>query len=149
MSAAGRPGPGAAEGGDGEADRDGAGAEDGHGADRAATVERVVTVASLGVTLALVGVVVWQSVTTPAGVRPEVRVVGVEPTPDGSVDVTVELVNAGSVGLATVAVEVDCATPPPELAFEHVPASGRRRGTVVCPPGTTDPNATVAVWRET
>lgn len=144
--------------GEGRGDRRG----DGSGGDRAdvenddrrgdgerqvPAVERAMTVVSVGFTLVLVGLVLWQSLTAPTDVRPQVAVTGVETEPAGRVEVAVELLNPGDVGLASVTVELDCATPPPALTFQHVPASGRRQGTVVCPPGTTDPNATVAGWQ--
>ena len=53
---------------------------------------------------------------------------------------------SGDRGLASATVEVDCERPPPDLTFENVPADGRERGTLVCPAGTTDPNASVSSW---
>lgn len=112
------------------------------------TVERAMTVVSVTVTLALLGLVVWQSMTAPADVQPRVGVVGVENGSEGRVEVTVELVNVGSVGLASATVEVACGSPPRSVTFQHVPASGRRQATVVCPTGTTDPDVSVATWQE-
>lgn len=112
------------------------------------TVERAITAISVAFTLVLLGVVLWQSVTAPADVRPQASVTEVETGPNGRLEVTVELVNQGSVGLASATVEVGCTQPPTELVFQHVPASGRRQGTVVCPSGTTGPDVTVTGWQE-
>lgn len=131
-------------GGDGGG-RDGSG---GDGGDGQSTVERAITVVSVVFTLAVVGVLVWQALTAPAGAQPRVSVVETGPAPGGGVGVTVELVNRGSVGVDAVTVELDCESPPPELTFQHVPASGRREGTVVCPAGTTAPNASIATWQQ-
>lgn len=116
--------------------------------DDVSTVERAMTVVSVAFTLALLGLVVWQSMTAPAEVQPQVGVVSVENGTDGRVEVAVELVNVGSVGLDSATVEVDCTSPPRSVTVEHVPASGRRQATVVCPAGTTDPDVSVASWQE-
>lgn len=59
------------------------------------------------------------------------------------------LTNAGDRGLVSAEVEGDCTTPPAALEFEHVPVRDRRVGRVVCPPGTTDPDAAVSTWIDT
>lgn len=139
--------------GDGAGNRRGGGdGDDGGGTDADAndvsTVERAMTVVSVAVTLALLGLVVWQSMTAPTDVQPRVGVVGVENGSEGRVEVAVELVNVGSVGLDSATVEVACGSQPRSVTFEHVPASGRRQATVVCPAGTTEPNVSVTSWQE-
>lgn len=110
------------------------------------TVETVVMIVSVAFTLLLIGFVVWQALTTPTGVTPTASVTGVQPMADGTVRVAVELRNPNDVGIEAATVEVNCTTPPPEIRFEHVAATGTAAGYVECPGGTTDPDATLASW---
>jgi len=59
--------------------------------------------------------------------------------------VTVRLDNQDGTGLSSVQVAVRCGDSERSLAFEHVPAGGRRTGTVVCPAGTA-PISEVVAW---
>lgn len=68
--------------------------------------------------------------------------------PDDRVVVTVELVNDQDVGVTSATVEVGCGSRPPEVTFEHVTAGGRATARAVCPPGSSDPNATIRTWQE-
>lgn len=110
------------------------------------TAEKTITAISVAFTLLVFGYVAWHAVEPPDWSPPEVEVVGAERADDGSLLVHVQFRGSGDRGLASATVEADCAQPPPELTFEHVPAGGRERGTLVCPPGTTDPNVSVSSW---
>lgn len=134
--------------GDGSGDGDGGGSNGGDdgGSDDVPAAEKVVMAASVAFTVALFGVAVWYAVTGSGAVAPTVSVVESQPTADGGVAYTVVLHNPGDVGLVSATVEAGCADPPAEVVFENVPASGRRTGTVVCPPGTTDPAVSVSTW---
>lgn len=121
---------------------------DGGGDRRETRVERLVMAVSVVFTLLLFAYVSWQAVTTPSAAEPSAAVTGTEQLTTGQVAVTVTLRNEQDIGLVSATVVVDCGTPPPEITFEHVPTAGRRIGTVVCPAGTTAPNATVSAWIE-
>lgn len=121
--------------------------DDGNG-EGSTWAERFLMVMSVIFTVALLSFVLWQALTTTATPIPTASVTATETLPGGDVQVSVVFRNPQSVGLVMATVEVDCDTPPPELTFEHVPADGRRTGTVICPPGTTNPTATVSTWTE-
>lgn len=108
--------------------------------------EKAVIVLSVGLTLLFFGYAGWQIATPPSADEPQVSVVGTETMADGNVAVTVSLQNPTDVGLVSATVESDCATPPPGVQFTFVPAASNREGTLVCPPGTTDPSAALANW---
>lgn len=110
--------------------------------------ERILVAASVIFTVVLFSFVLWQAATTPTTAEPTATVTGTETLPSGDVKVSVSFRNAQDIGLVIATVEVDCDTPPPELTFEHVPADDRRAGYVICPPGTTNPTATVSTWTE-
>ncbi|WP_225333298.1 hypothetical protein [Halomicrobium urmianum] len=114
------------------------------GGDEPSAAEWVVTVVSVAVTLLLFGYVAWHAVTTPASADPVATVAGTEATDDGRLAATVSVDNPGSQGLESVTVAVDCANE--SLTFAHVPTDAERTGTVVCPAGTDDPEATVERW---
>lgn len=109
------------------------------------TAEKAVIAVSVLFTLSLFAYAGWQIATPPAVDDPQVTVVGTEPA-DGGVAVTVRLRNPKDVGLVSATVQADCAAPPPQVEFSYVPAASTRTGTVVCPPGTTDPSASLANW---
>lgn len=108
--------------------------------------EKAVMVVSVLFALSLVAYGGWQMAVTPSETTPNATVVETEPTPNGEVAVTVRLRNPGDVGLISATVEANCTTPPPSVQLTYVPASSTRRGTLVCPPGTTSPNVSVANW---
>jgi hypothetical protein len=101
---------------------------------------------SIVFTLLLFGYVAWQTVQPPGGDHPQVEIAGTEQLSDGSVAVHVELTNPRDGGLISATVEADCDQPPPDTTLEYVPADGRERGVLVCPPGTTRPNVSVSAW---
>lgn len=107
--------------------------------------EKVVIVVSVLFTVLLFGFAIWQSLTGAGAVAPAVDLTEGEETADG-VRYTVELRNEGDVGLVSVTVLVRCTDPPTSFTFDNVPAGGRRVGTVVCPPGTSDPTVSVVSW---
>lgn len=120
---------------------------DGDGSDEGvSTVEMAVILVSVLFTLLLFGYVGWQMVAAPSGTTPSVSVVGTEPVDNGSVAVEVELRNPRGVGLVTATVQADCSSPPPQVSFSYVPAASTRTGTLICPPGTTAPNVSLANW---
>lgn len=83
---------------------------------------------------------------TPTVIDPVATIEAVEPMPDTDGQrVTVVLENRGETGLTSVQVVVRCGGLDRSLEFLHVPASGRRTGTVVCP-AETDPEASVETW---
>lgn len=106
-------------------------------------VEKAFMVLSVLVTLSLFGYVAYQGVMAPDTPDGTVVVTGTKTVADG-VEVDVRLDNKGSVGYRSVTVEVDCGEIPPQVTLENVPAQGRRTATLLCPPGTDDPSATVA-----
>lgn len=116
------------------------------GGDDPSAAEWAVMALSVALTLSLFGYVAWHAAATPARDPPEATVVETETLDDGRVAVTVELHNPSSAGLTSATVAVDCAAEP--IRFTHVPIDDRQRGTVVCPAGTGDPNATVVNWVE-
>lgn len=136
----GEPSRGSDRGGGDSSDR-------GEGSDDVSTAEKIVMALSVAFALAIFGVAVWHALTGPGALAPTVEVVGSQPAGNGSVAYTVELRNPGDVGLLSATVEARCTGPPTTIVFENVPAAGRRRGTVVCPPGTTDPAVSVTSWR--
>lgn len=145
-SEGGRNGGGASDGdASGGGGASGGSGNDGDGPSHA---EKAVMAISVAFTLALFAFVVWQAVTTPTGVPPQASVVGTQSMDDGSVRVTVRLLNPSDVGLQLVTVEVGCTTPPPEVQFQNVPADDYQVGYVRCPGGTTNPNASVSWWIE-
>lgn len=124
-------------------DEGGAGTDDSDGMSAA---EQAVMAASVGFTVALFGVALWYAFTGPGAVTPAVTVLDSQQSPGGDVVFTVELRNPGDVGLVSVTVSAECTDPPTELTFENVPATARRTGRVVCPPGTSDPSVSVSSW---
>ena len=133
-------------GGSGVDGGSGDGTGNGGGSDEVSTAEKVVMVVSVGFTALLFGFALWQALTGPGALAPTVSVVGSQQAADGEVVYTVALGNPGDVGLVSATVEAGCADPPTEVTFENVPADGRRVGTVVCPPGTNDPELSVVSW---
>jgi len=90
----------------------------------------------------------WQAAVTTADGVPTATVEAIEPMPapdDDRRQVTVRLDNQDGTGLSSVQVAVRCGDSERSLAFEHVPAGGRRTGTVVCPAGTA-PISEVVAW---
>lgn len=109
-------------------------------------VEQAIMVVSVIFTVLLFAFVTVQAVTTPVESAPEVTVVDTGTSDNGEVLVTVRFRNPAAVGYLSVTVESDCTDPATSLRFSNVPASGERTGTIVCPPGTTDPNVSVVSW---
>lgn len=108
--------------------------------------EKVVMVLSIGITIFLFAYAGWQITTPPQAEIPKATVVETKPLGNDSVAVTVELRNPRDVGLITATVESSCTSPPTQVEFSFVPASSTRTGTIVCPPGTTDPSASLSSW---
>lgn len=133
--------PGGTDGSTGRAGR-------GENADDSSWIERALMAVSGIFTMILLLFVLWQALTTPASVDPMAAVTATETLANGDVRVTVTFRNEQNGGLTMALVEVDCDTPPPALTFEHVPADDRRTGYVICPPGTTNPTASVSAWTE-
>jgi len=105
-------------------------------------------VASVLLIVATLGYVGWQAAVTTADGVPTATVEAIEPMPapdDDRRQVTVRLDNQDGTGLSSVQVAVRCGDSERSLAFEHVPAGGRRTGTVVCPAGTA-PISEVVAW---
>lgn len=107
--------------------------------------EKAFMVLSAAFTLALFGYLAYQGWTAGASSTPEVSVVGTQTLPEGDVLVVVRLDNRGGAGLLEAEVEVKCGDDPPTLAFRNVPAESMREASVLCPPGTQDPEASL-VW---
>lgn len=107
--------------------------------------EKFVMAVSVLFTVALFAFAGWHAVTGPGATAPTVHVTESEATPDG-VRFAVEFRNPGDVGFVSASIQARCTDPPTVLTVEHVPAGGHRTGTVVCPPGTTDPSVTVVTW---
>lgn len=118
----------------------------GGGSDTVSTAEKAVMAVSAAVTVALFGFALWHALAGPGAVAPNVAVVDSQPAPSGGVAFTVELRNRGDLGLVSATVEAGCTDPPTEIVFQNVPADGHRTGTVVCPPGTSDPGVSVTTW---
>lgn len=116
------------------------------GDDSPSATEWAVMGVSVAVTLLLFGYVAWHAATTPAAATPEATVTGTQTTDDGRVVVTVEIYNPGNTGLESVTVSADCTDA--SIEFTHVPTDSRRTGTLVCPPGTEEPSASVRSWIE-
>lgn len=132
-------------------DREGDGGHNGGGEssdEGPSAVEKVVMAISVGFTIALFTFVLWQALTTPTAVDPTASIVDAQPMSSGDVRVTVRFTNPGDVGVEMAIVEVDCTTPPTDVEFQHVPAEDYQVGQVACPPGTTEPNASVGWWIE-
>lgn len=116
--------------------------------DKRAISERVMAAASFLVTASLFAYLTWQAVTAPSGGVPEVRIEGVETTPEGDVLVHLRLASGAASGLKEAGLAVDCADPPISLVVTNVPAKGSRSATVRCPPGTQDPRVSLTHWIE-
>lgn len=129
-------------GGQGEGGQQG----QGEGGQQPSTAEKVLTGISVVVTLLLFGYVAWHAVQSPSGAQPQVEVVDTERLANESVLVHVEFANAGDQGLLSATAEVTCAQPPPDVTFENVPAGGVKQATLVCPPGTANPDVDVSAW---
>lgn len=111
-----------------------------------AVVEEAVMIASALFTLALFGFAIWQALAGGGAVEPTVAVVDSHAGAGDRVVYDIELRNEGEPGLTLVTVQARCASPPIELTFQNVPAGGYRRGSIACPPGTTDPRLSVVTW---
>ena len=135
------------EGGDrnGDGERNGGGRSEGEGP---GTVEKIVMVLSVAFTVALLAFVLWQALTTPTGVDPTASIVDTQLMSGDGVRVTVQFTNPSDIGVEMALVEVDCTSPPTGVEFQHVPAEDYQEAKVVCPEGTTDPNASVTWWME-
>ena len=108
-------------------------------------VEKTVLVASVVITLLLLGFLAYSAVTTPETAPPTVEVVGATATGNGTDRVRIALTNHGGTGLETATVSVECGDVSTEMAFENVPATNTATGIVVCPTGT-ERNVTVRSW---
>lgn len=100
---------------------------------------------SILLTALLFGYLVLQAYTAPDTPVLVVEVEQVERTSD-ALQVHVVLRNDGGVGVRTATVEVLCEEPAPSMTFMNVPASGKRRGVIVCPADADDITARVASW---
>lgn len=143
----GRDGEGGDDGGrsdDGRSESAEGNERDGRGQGQS-TAEKVLTGVSVAFTVLLFAYVAWQAVQQPDGTHPQVEIVGTDELQNGSVLVRVELTNPSDQGLVSATVEASCGRPPPDVTFEHVPAGGRDRGVLVCPPGTR-PSVSVSAW---
>lgn len=104
--------------------------------------ERAAMIGSVLFTVALFGFVAWHAVTgTGAPAAPEASI-----ATTGEDVYRVRVTNSADVGLESVTVVVDCGDPPRQVVFEHVPASGTRRGTVDCPGDAATPSVDVITW---
>ena len=110
------------------------------------TAEKVLTAISIAFTVLVFAFVAWQAVQPPTSGAPRAKTVGVQTGPNGSTLVHVRITNPGNAGLLSATVEANCSQPPPEVAFENVPAGGQEEGVLVCPAGTTDLNVSVSSW---
>lgn len=110
------------------------------------TAEKVVMGLSIGIAVFLFAYAGWQIATPPEAEAPQAAVVETKPLGNDSVAVTVELRNPRDVGLISATVQSSCTSPPTQVSFSFVPASSTRTGTLVCPPGTTDPSASLSSW---
>lgn len=116
---------------------------------RPGTAEKAMMALSFLFTVALLSYVGWQVVAGPASApEPSVQVAGTETLSDGRVAVTVELRNQQDRGLIAATVESRCTSPPASVQFTYVPADATQTGTLVCPPGTENPQASVTSWVE-
>lgn len=113
---------------------------------QASAAEKAVLAISIVLTVVLFAYGGWQIVSPPQGPVPEAAITETQPLEDGSVAVTVELRNPTDVGLVTATVQSNCSSTPPQVEFSYVPASSTRTGTLVCPPGTTDPSVSLTNW---
>lgn len=109
-------------------------------------IEIAFMILSALVTLALFGFLVYQAASAPQTGEPTAELLGMETLEDGSVLVEVGVHNHARQGLLVVEVEVQCDDPAPSLTFQNLPAEGRRKGTIVCPPGTTAPEVSISGW---
>lgn len=132
-------------GGGGNSDQNDGGSQS-NGSRTTTTAEKAVMVVSVLFTISLVIYGGWQMAVAPTATTPNATVVETETIPSGDVAVTVRLRNPGDVGLISATVEANCSTPPPSVELTYVPALSTRQGKLVCPPGTTDPNVSVANW---
>lgn len=116
--------------------------------DGAALLERVVVAVSVLLIASTLGYVLWQASVTTEVADPEVNIQSIETMEGGErLRVTVELDNRRGPGLALTQVAVECGGTEHEMEFEHVPAGGRRTGTVTCPAGS-EPEAIVETWKD-
>lgn len=109
--------------------------------DEPGVAEVALMVASVGLTLVLFSYTAYHALAADDG-GPQAEVVGARATPEG-VEVEVRLTNGGSGGFRSVTVEVGCGEPPLQVVLDNVPAAARRTFTVLCPPGTEAPEASV------
>lgn len=133
------------ENGEGGNDEGGNGGGSSSGPGGAALLEWVVVGASVLLIAVTLGFVLWQASVASEVATPTASIESVDPLSDGRLRVTVVLDNRRGPGLTSVQLAVRCGDTEHELAFEHVPAGGRRTGTVTCAPGT-DPEAVVETW---
>lgn len=108
--------------------------------------QKAVMVISVALALVLLGYAGWQILYGSPPSSPEASVVDTSQLPDGEVAVTVRIRNSNDRGLVRATVEADCADPPPQIEFTYVPSHDTRTATLVCPPATSNPNATVVAW---
>lgn len=131
-------------------DANGGDASDGgdrSGGDEEPTIaETAVLVLSAVLTVAILAYAGWQIAAAPAVGVPSASVGETQALDGGSVAVTVRLENPRDTGLISATVESDCTAPPADVGLSYVPAATTRTATLVCPPGTTDPNVSVANW---
>lgn len=109
-------------------------------------VQTVVILISAALTVLLFAYAGWQIALAPQADVPEVSVVGTEQLADGSVAVRVQLETPQDAGLVSATIESNCASPPVQVQVNYVPPSSSRTATLVCPPGTTDPGASLVNW---
>lgn len=107
--------------------------------------EKVVMGASVAFTVSLFAFAVWNAIVGASTAAPTVEVTDTETVEDG-VRYTVAVRNTGDVGFVSVTVSAGCTEPPTDVVVEDVPGGGRSVATVVCPPGTTDPDLSVSSW---
>ena len=110
------------------------------------TIQKIVIVVTVAFTLFLFAYAGWEILTPPAAEAPQASVVETERTADGEVAVTVQVYNPKDVGLISVTVQSHCSSQSVQVQLSYVPASATRTGTVVCPPGKTDPRVSIESW---
>ena len=116
--------------------------------DAPGVAEKALMVVGFLLTLASLLYVGWHVVAVPASPAPDATVVGTKTQPDGDVVVEVKLRVPENEGLETATVSSQCASPPPTVEFSMLPSDSTWTGTLVCPPGTTDPSVSVSSWSE-
>lgn len=110
------------------------------------TAEKTVIALSVALTLVLFAYAGWQMAFGPTTAAPEVTVEGTDRLANDSVAVSVRLRNPSGAGLITATVQSNCSSPSQTVQFSYVPSASTRTGTLVCPPGTTEPSVSMANW---